>query len=111
MHAQGSKEHRNGVSSPCPRRRPDVGLAILKKGGNAVDADAATALAMAVTHPSAGNIGGGGFMVIHLPGKGEPTVIDFRETAPGAATKDMFKKDEERLWPSGVGVPGTGRGS
>ena len=65
----------------------DVGAAILKKGGNAIDAAVATAFALAVTHPSAGNIGGGGFMVIR-PAKGAPMTIDYRERAPLKSTQD-----------------------
>src|SRR5438093_562734 len=67
----------------------DVGVAVLRKGGNAVDAAVAVAFAEAVTWPEAGNIGGGGFMLVAPPG-GEPTCFDYRETAPAAATKDMF---------------------
>src|SRR5947209_2803052 len=75
------------VSAPAA----DVGVAVLKKGGNAVDAAVAVAFAMAVTHPAAGNIGGGGFMLIQPPaGAGRPTVIEYRETAPAAATAEMF---------------------
>ncbi len=89
----------------------DVGVAILKQGGNAVDAAVAVAFAMAVTHPSAGNIGGGGFMLIHPPaGKGNPTVIEYRETAPAAATADMFVKERDSFSHRAVGVPGTVRG-
>src|SRR5499427_11010201 len=58
-----------------------IGADILKQGGNAVDAAVATAFAMAVTYPRAGNIGGGGFMLVHPPaGKGSPTVCEYRET-------------------------------
>ncbi|HYV35450.1 MAG TPA: gamma-glutamyltransferase, partial [Gemmataceae bacterium] len=63
------------VSGPAS----DVGVAILQKGGNAVDASVAVAFALAVTHPTAGNIGGGGFMLVHSPG-GEPAFFDYRET-------------------------------
>ena len=66
-----------------------VGTDILKKGGNAIDASIATAFALAVTHPQAGNIGGGGFLV-YMDDKGKSTTFDFREKAPLAATADMF---------------------
>jgi gamma-glutamyltranspeptidase / glutathione hydrolase len=102
-------EHRNGVVVAVSEPSADVGLAILKQGGNAVDAAVATAFALAVTHPAAGNIGGGGFMVVHPP-KGKPTVIEYRETAPAAATKTMFKKDDSPYTHRVVGVPGTVRG-
>ena len=91
----------------------DVGARILESGGNAVDAAVATGFALAVTHPSAGNIGGGGFMVIRLP-DGESTTIDFRERAPLQAFEDMYKGEhggysyrkhhDSHL---AVGVPGT----
>ncbi|WDF54638.1 gamma-glutamyltransferase [Mucilaginibacter sp. KACC 22063] len=66
-----------------------VGVDILRKGGNAVDAAVAVQFALAVTYPQAGNIGGGGFMV-YRPAKGEPATLDFREKAPVTASRDMF---------------------
>ena len=65
-----------------------AGLAVLQDGGNAVDAAVATAFALAVVLPSAGNIGGGGFLVAHLDGQGY--ALDFRETAPAAGRRDMY---------------------
>ena len=93
----------------------DVGAAVLKSGGNAVDAAVAVAFALAVTHPSAGNLGGGGFLLLRLPG-GESTFFDFRERAPKAATRDMYLDEAGNLtrasrvgWKA-AGVPGTVRG-
>jgi gamma-glutamyltranspeptidase/glutathione hydrolase len=91
-----------------------VGADILRQGGNAVDAAVATGFALAVTYPRAGNIGGGGFMVIHSAERGQDIAIDYRETAPSAITSDIFlapdgKPDPARSRDSalGIGVPGT----
>ncbi len=67
----------------------DAGASVLAKGGNAVDAAVATAFALAVTHPSAGNIGGGGFMIVRTPA-GEVTTFDYREKAPLKSTPTMY---------------------
>jgi gamma-glutamyltranspeptidase/glutathione hydrolase len=88
----------------------EVGKQILQQGGNAVDAAVATAFALAVTYPSAGNLGGGGFMLVY-PGNGkEPVVFEYRETAPAAAGPAMYRKDESWYTHRAVGVPGTVRG-
>ena len=91
-----------------------VGADILRRGGNAVDAAVATGFAMAVTYPRAGNIGGGGFMVIHSVDRNEDVAIDYRETAPAATTAQVFlgpdgKPDAAKSRDSGlgIGVPGT----
>ena len=90
-----------------------VGVVILKKGGNAIDAAIATQLALAVVYPGAGNIGGGGFMVAHLK-DGKNISLDYREKAPAKATRDMYlnEKGEPQLHLSqdghlAAGVPGT----
>jgi gamma-glutamyltranspeptidase / glutathione hydrolase len=91
-----------------------VGLDILKRGGNAVDAAVAVGFALAVTLPRAGNIGGGGFMLVHRADRNETIAIDYREAAPAATTKDVFLDANGEADPfksrfSGlaVGVPGT----
>src|SRR5712671_5412085 len=93
----------------------DVGLAVLKSGGNAIDAAVAVGFALAVTHPSAGNIGGGGFMLVRLA-DGRTTFIDFRERAPLAASRNMYLDASGKVTQDSVvgyraaGVPGTVRG-
>jgi gamma-glutamyltranspeptidase / glutathione hydrolase len=100
------------VSAPASA----VGRDVLRDGGNAVDAAVATAFALAVTFPEAGNIGGGGFMLVHpgrtTGGRGpfEPVVIDYRETAPAASTREMFAAEKPPSAHLLVGVPGTVRG-
>jgi gamma-glutamyltranspeptidase/glutathione hydrolase len=102
-------EARNGLVVSVSAPASEVGVETLKRGGNAIDAAVATAFALAVTHPAAGNIGGGGFLMLH-PAEGAPNFFDFRETAPGAATADMFARPEGRSAHRRVGVPGTVRG-
>lgn len=109
--AEKAVEGRKGMVVSVSEPGSEVGLEILKKGGNAVDAAVATAFALAVTHPAAGNIGGGGFMMIHPGGaKAEPVCIEYRETAPLAGHKAMYKKGDSWYGHKAVGVPGTVRG-
>src|ERR1700756_3759111 len=93
----------------------EVGVAVLKSGGNVVDAAVAVGFALAVSFPYAGNLGGGGFMLIRMA-DGRMTFIDFREKAPGKATHDMYldtggnaTKDSVLGWRA-AGVPGSVRG-
>ena len=104
-------ECNNGVVVSVSAPASDVGLQILKQDGNAVDAAVATAFALAVSYPPAGNLGGGGFMLVHpAPGDGEPVAIDYRECAPAAARPTMFAKEETQYSHKAVAVPGTVRG-
>jgi gamma-glutamyltranspeptidase / glutathione hydrolase len=103
----------NGAVSSSNEYATQVGIDILKKGGNAIDAAIAVGFALAVVHPGAGNIGGGGFMVIRTA-NGEVTTIDFRETAPAKASRDMFLDDDGNVIPGkswktswATGVPGS----
>ncbi len=103
---------RGAVVSASPLAS-EVGVSILKQGGNAVDAAIATQFALAVTHPSAGNIGGGGFSVIHLK-DGRNITIDYREMAPGKASRDMYldangnpQMNLSQNSPLATGVPGS----
>ena len=107
---------RNGLVISSSSIASDVGASILRKGGNAVDAAVATAFALAVTYPGAGNIGGGGFMVVRLK-NGTATTIDYRERAPFASTRTMYLDStghiNRSLTATGYlapGVPGTVRG-
>ncbi|SDK71923.1 gamma-glutamyltranspeptidase / glutathione hydrolase [Pedobacter sp. ok626] len=84
-----SNEYRNGMVVSANEKASRVGLDILKRGGNAVDAAVAVQFALAVVYPNAGNIGGGGFMV-YRDASGEMNSLDFRETAPATASRDMY---------------------
>ncbi len=103
----------NGAVVSAHPLASEVGLLILKQGGNAVDAAIATQLALAVVYPGAGNIGGGGFMVAHLT-NGRDVTLDYREKAPGKSTRDMYLDKEGNALDSlsldghlASGVPGT----
>jgi gamma-glutamyltranspeptidase / glutathione hydrolase len=104
----------HGMVVAQEQRAARIGVEILDQGGNAVDAAVAVGFALAVTYPRAGNIGGGGFMVIHLAKENRDTTIDYRETAPAAATAAMFLDAKGEPDPAksrdsalSVGVPGT----
>src|SRR6266481_1903877 len=106
-------EATHGMVVSAQRLASEVGLDILKRGGNAVDAAVAVGYALAVTHPCCGNLGGGGFMLVHLASGGD-RIIDFRETAPLAARPDLYLDkdgkviaDASTLGYKAVGVPGT----
>lgn len=101
----------NGVVVSSSLVASEVGVAIMKAGGNAVDAAVATALALAVTYPPAGNIGGGGMMLVRpAEGQGEPMVVDYRERAPAAAHATMFSRTDSQYAHRAVAIPGTMRG-
>jgi gamma-glutamyltranspeptidase/glutathione hydrolase len=100
---------KNGVVVSVNGPASDIGLAIQQRGGNAVDSAIATAFALAVTYPAAGNIGGGGYLLV-MPPKGDSLVFDFREVAPAAATREMFVDPAGRTPHRRVGVPGAVRG-
>jgi gamma-glutamyltranspeptidase/glutathione hydrolase len=104
---------RHGMVASSEALASEVGVQILRAGGNAVDAAVAVGFALAVTYPAAGNIGGGGFMLIRLA-KGEALVVDYREAAPAAASQNMYVNSNERVVPDAstlgalsAGVPGT----
>ncbi len=131
MPASAQDQRLGGVGLPNPHETHDVfakhgmvvaqekiaahiGTDVLERGGNAVDAAVATGFAMAVTYPRAGNIGGGGFMVIHLAVNNQDIAIDYREVAPAATTRNIFlgpdgKPDQNKSLNSalGIGVPGS----
>jgi gamma-glutamyltranspeptidase / glutathione hydrolase len=105
---------KHGMVASQEKLATHVGVEILKAGGNAVDAAVAVGFALAVTHPQAGNIGGGGFMLVHLAARNQTIAIDYREIAPAAMKRDVFldangEADPRKSRDSalGVGVPGT----
>ena len=107
------ENYQNGVVTSGDRYASEAGLEILQKGGNAVDAAVAVQFALAVTLPRAGNIGGGGFMVLHTE-NGNINTLDFREKAPSRSTRDMYLNDENefisdksKIGGLASGVPGT----
>jgi gamma-glutamyltranspeptidase/glutathione hydrolase len=111
--AAGAQTPATGMVASAQHEASEVGAAVLARGGNAVDAAVAVGYALAVTHPCCGNIGGGGFMLIHLA-DGRNTFLNFREKAPLAARADMFLdargeliKDRSVNGYLAVGVPGT----
>ena len=104
----------NGMVSTQEKLATEAGLQVLKEGGNAIDAAVTVGFALAVTLPRAGNIGGGGFMMIHLANNTQNIALDYREKAPLKATANMFlnekgnvDKHKSRFSPLAVGVPGT----
>ncbi|WP_235963938.1 gamma-glutamyltransferase [Tautonia rosea] len=111
-----AEEFRSHVVVSQEANASDVGRDVLRNGGNAIDAAIATAFALAVTHPAAGNLGGGGFIVAYLAEQDEVVTVDFRERAPFASTERMYLDDANRpvrryrAGPRAAGVPGTVRG-
>lgn len=108
---------KNGMVVSQEYHASEAGLQILKAGGNAVDAAVATGFALAVTHPQAGNLGGGGFMMVYLKDQNKSIAIDYREMAPAAAHRDMFlgadgEVDRRKAFFShqSSGTPGTVKG-
>jgi gamma-glutamyltranspeptidase/glutathione hydrolase len=105
---------RNGMVVAQEKRAAEIGRDVLEKGGNAVDAAVAVGFALAVTLPKAGNLGGGGFMMVHLADRNQDVAIDYREAAPRDTTADVFLDHDGNYDPRtsresglGVGVPGT----
>ncbi len=116
VYAQSFQVGRNGMVVSASSIASQVGVDVLRRGGNAVDAAVAVGFALAVVFPEAGNIGGGGFMLIRTP-TGAITALDYRETAPGKATPQMYLAPDGSVIPNlstegalAVGVPGAVRG-
>jgi gamma-glutamyltranspeptidase/glutathione hydrolase len=108
------KLYRNGVVATSTTAASRIGLEVLKNGGNAFDAAVAVGFALAVSHPKAGNIGGGGFALVYSAESGDISALDFRETAPLNASRDMYLdsdgeviQNSSTLGAKAAGVPGT----
>jgi gamma-glutamyltranspeptidase/glutathione hydrolase len=106
----------NGMVASVHELASEAGVEIMKAGGNAIDAAVATGFALAVVHPAAGNLGGGGFMLVRM-NSGDTHFLDFREKAPGKATSTMYQDAQGNVIPSlsrvgykAVGVPGSVKG-
>lgn len=114
--SQAPVRAKQGMVASTEKLASQIGIDTLKKGGNAVDAAVAVGFALAVTHPSAGNLGGGGFMMIRFA-NGQTACIDYRETAPAAAGRDAYLDADGQIVPKAStqgyqasGVPGTPAG-
>ncbi len=104
----------HGMVSSASTLATDIGVDVLRHGGNAIDAAVAVGFALSVAKPNSGNIGGGGFMILHDGRTGKDTAIDFRETAPAAASRNMYLDanghviaDKSLFTQAAIGVPGT----
>jgi gamma-glutamyltranspeptidase/glutathione hydrolase len=112
---QGVAAGQHGAVSSTEANASDIGIDVLRRGGNAVDAAVAVAFALGVTHPSAGNIGGGGFLIVRTP-DGRSNAFDYREVAPSRASERMFldaegkPTEDSRIGPRAAGIPGVVRG-
>jgi gamma-glutamyltranspeptidase / glutathione hydrolase len=93
---------RGGAVASVDRQATEIGIEVLKKGGNAIDAAVATAAALGVTEPFSAGIGGGGFMMIYLKDKNQVMTLDGREQAPASVTPDLFKDPDS---PTGKVLP------
>jgi gamma-glutamyltranspeptidase len=113
LHAGSNIVATSAALSTASPYATSAGLSVLKRGGNAIDAAVAVEFALAVVHLQAGNIGGGGFLVYYDAKTKGTWVLDFRETAPAAATRDMFLQSDGKLspdirtGPKSAAVPGT----
>ena len=112
--AQPTKPAKHAMVVTIQHDASDAGLLVLKQGGNAVDAAVATGFALAVVLPAAGNLGGGGFMLLRDGKSGEAHFLDFRERAPMAATAQMYLDAQGNVIPDAstlgykaIGVPGS----